>query len=339
MTFVETIVLDPASIDDSTGAAWHDLRQVLEREEAPGDEPRGLEQLLLQARNPSPEDDLTLVLVMDQGVALAWAELEVKDTEDNRHLAFVEGGVRPEARRRGLGTQLLRRSAELARTARRTKLHLYAVEGSAGDRFLEASGATYVYLGRESRCLVADLDREEMERWVAPRPGYTIHTWDSPTPEPHLEDFANVLHVMNTAPLQDSDYEDEVYTPELVRGWERNIADRKATKWVAVARHNATGQVVGLSELFFDGFRHERVVQWNTGVDPAHRGHRLGRALKATNALRLLDERPAARYIVTENQDENGPMLAINEAMGFRPHRWYREYQIPVADLLTPPPN
>ena len=338
---METIVFDPTSADHGTAAAWHDLHRVLELEEAPADEPQGFEQLLLGAASPSPEKDITYWLVLDapaeggeRPVALGWAELVVLDTEDNRHLAFVMGGVRPEARRRGLGTRLLRLCAEAARDAGRTKLHLFAVEGSAGDRFLEAVGATYVYLARVSRCPVDALDRAELERWAEPRPGYTVLTWDAPTPDRYLEGYANVLHVMNTAPLQDVDYEDEVITAELVRGWERSIAERKGTKWVAVARSDATGEMVGLSELSFDGFRPERVEQWNTGVDPAHRGHGLGRALKAANALRLLDERPAARYIDTENQDENGPMLAINDAMGFRPHLRHREYQIPVADVL-----
>ncbi len=332
--FVETIELDPASIDEPTAIAWHDLHQLLERELTPGDEPMGIEQLLLQCRNPFPEDSITLLLVLDGRVVVAWAEVEVKDTQDNRHLAFVEGGVRPEARRRGLGTELLRRSAEVARTAGRTKLHLHALEGSPADRFLEDVGATYAYLGRISRCPVAGLDRAELERWAAPRPGYTLLTWDSPTPEQRLEGYAEVLHAMNDAPLQDLDYEDEVFSAELLAGWERAIADRKATKWVAVARHHATGRLAGLSELFFDGFRHERVEQWNTGVDPAHRGHGLGRALKAANALRLLDERPKARVIDTENQDENGPMLAINDAMGFRPYFRFRAHQIPVSDVL-----
>lgn len=330
-----TILLDPANAEPATAAAWHDLRLVLEREKEPGDEPMGLEQLLLSATNPKPEEDITRFLTLDgTGQALGWAQVTVCDTQDNRHLAWVEGGVRPEARRRGLGAELLRRCAEVARRADRTKLVLGAVQGSAGDRFIEATGASYVYLARISRCPVAAIDRAEMERWAQPRPGYTILTWDAPTPEQHLEGYAEVLHVMNTAPLQDADMEDEIITPDLLRGWERRLGETKGTKWVAVARHDATGHLVGLSELFFDGFRAERVEQWNTGVDPAHRGHRLGKVLKATNALRLLDERPHAVFIDTANQDENRPMLAINDAMGFRPHRRYRHYELPVATAL-----
>ena len=324
-------MLDPQNLDDRTAAAWHDLHQVLEREEHPGDEPQGLEQLLLGARNPRPEQDVTRWLVVDAaGLAVAWAQLEVRDTVDNRHLGFFDIGVRPEHRRRGLGSQLLRRCAGAAKEAGRTKLNAGVREGSAGDRFLAAAGGDFVFLGRLSRCPVAGLDRDQLREWARRRPGYTILTWDAPTPEDRLEAYAQVLDVMNTAPLQDLDREPEIFTAELLRGWERGLLEGKGEKWVSAARHDPSGRIVGLSELFFDGFRSDRVAQGNTGVEPAHRGHGLGRALKAVNALRLLDERPGAAFIETFNHDANAPMLAINDAMGFRPHARYRYYELPV---------
>lgn len=329
-------MLDPQNLDDRTAAAWHGLHEVLEREEHPGDEPMGLEQLLLEARTPSPEQRTTRWLLRDEaGAAVAWAELEVRETQDNRHLAYFEIGVHPERRRHGIGTQLLLRGAEAARAAGRTSLFGGARQGSPGDRFLAATGGAYVYLARKSRCLVADLDRDLLLAWAQRRPGYSIIGWDAPTPEDRLEAYARVLHVMNTAPLQDADVEDEIFTGELVRGRERALLDRKGATWVSVAVHDPTGDVVGLSELHFDGFRAERVRQGDTGVEPAHRGHGLGMAMKAANALRLLDERPGARFIDTFNQDANAPMLAINDAMGFRPHVRYRLYQLPVDALVV----
>ena len=329
-------MLDPQNLDDRTAAAWHDLHQVLEREEHPGDEPMGLEQLLLGARTPRPEQDITRWLVLDEaGTACAWADLQVRDTVDNRHLAFFDIGVRPERRRQGIGSQLVRRCAAAAVASGRTTLNGQGVLGSPGDRFLAASGGAFVYLARVSRCPVAALVRDQLVPWSTRRPGYTILGWDAPTPEDRLDAYARVLHVMNTAPMQDVDCEDEVFTSDLLRGRERAMLDRKGAKWVSVARHDATGDIVGLSELFFDGFRPGPVHQGNTGVDPAHRGCGLGRALKAANALRLLDERPEAVFIETFNQDGNAPMLAINDAMGFRPHVRYRQYQLPAEALVV----
>jgi GNAT superfamily N-acetyltransferase len=330
-----TILLDPLTVDERTASAWHELYSLLSREVVPDDEPIGLEQLLVEARNPLPEESITRLLVVDERRGpLAVAEVEVHDTEDNRHLAFVRGGVHPEARRQGIGTRLLHRCAELARAADRTKLDLWAIEGSAGDRFLEACGATFVFLARMSRCPVAALDLQQLRRWAEPLPGYSFLTWAAPTPEEHLESLARVLHVMNTAPMQDADVEDEVFSADLLRGRERAIAERRVTKLVTVARHDGTGELVGVSVLYFDAFRHERATQGNIGVDPNHRGSGLGRALTAANILRLLHDRPETRFIDSDNQDENGPMLAINRAMGFRPHFRCRVYQLPVAHLL-----
>lgn len=48
-----------------------------------------------------------------------------------------------------------------------------------------------------------------------------------------------------------------------------------------------------------------------------HRGHRLGLLLKLTNLLWLREREPHLERIITWNATSNGPMLAINEAMGF----------------------
>ena len=58
--------------------------------------------------------------------------------------------------------------------------------------------------------------------------------------------------------------------------------------------------------------------QWNTLVLREHRGRRLGLLVKLA-ALRLLArEEPQATRVVTWNAQENAPMIAVNEALGFR---------------------
>jgi mycothiol synthase len=231
---------------------------------------------------------------------------------------------------------LARLVADGAAAAGRTKVHSHCSEGGPGQPFSEGLGGVYVYLARKSRCLVADIDPGLMQTWVdEPRPGYSLVAWEAPTAAEMLAPYADILHVMNTAPLQDMDFEDEVFSPGLVQGWEAQIARRRGSKIVSVCRHDETGAFVGLSELVLDGFREANVDQWNTGVDPGHRGHGIGRLLKGSNALRLRELRPEAGFIDTFNQDENAPMLAINTAMGFRPHRRYTEYQTPVQEILS----
>jgi RimJ/RimL family protein N-acetyltransferase len=89
--------------------------------------------------------------------------------------------------------------------------------------------------------------------------------------------------------------------------------------WTLVAREDATGELAGYTALFFPKHRPWQAQQGDTGVDPAHRNKGLGRWLKAANLLRLLDERPEAQVVDTDNADSNEPMLNINMALGFRP--------------------
>ncbi len=46
--------------------------------------------------------------------------------------------------------------------------------------------------------------------------------------------------------------------------------------------------------------------QWSTGVDPAHRGRRLGMLVKAVMVERLRAHEPALRVVSTWNADGNG---------------------------------
>ena len=95
-----------------------------------------------------------------------------------------------------------------------------------------------------------------------------------------------------------------------------------------MARHDATGEIVGLTELVLPPHRPWRAHQGDTGVNPAHRGKSLGRWLKAVNLLRLLDERPAVREVETYNAGTNQAMLSINHALGFTRRVAWTEFEL-----------
>lgn len=77
-------------------------------------------------------------------------------------------------------------------------------------------------------------------------------------------------------------------------------------------------------------------------VRPEHRGHGLGRRLKAALALRLLDERPEVTRVETWNARSNSHMVAINQDMGFDAIGWTSTWQADTAAVLaamTPRPR
>ncbi|HBX80956.1 MAG: hypothetical protein WAV45_02610 [Propionibacteriaceae bacterium] len=148
---------------------------------------------------------------------------------------------------------------------------------------------------------------------------YELITWRDATPEPLLDGAAALAARMSTdAPQGDLAWTPQVWDAERVRNLD---ADKAATgpSWTTAVRHRNSGELVGLTEIAVPRDRPSVALQWNTIVEPAHRGHRLGTRLKAANLQAYQAEMPHPARLYTWNASENGAMLAINTRLGFRP--------------------
>jgi mycothiol synthase len=260
------------------------------------------------------------------------------DAESNAHLGWAQLGVAEPHRRQGAGAQLLARLAEIAADDGRTSLGVSADEGSPGEAFAARAGLTMRQVVHLNRLRTADVDRTLLEGWVDRAPerasGYRLEAWDGPTPPDLVETFAACTEVMNTAPLGDLEIEDERMTPERLRRIEEARVAAGIDWWTVCAVERSTGAFVGFTQLSFSGWRKTTAKQNDTGVDPAHRDKGLGRWLKATNLLRLLDEKPEVAKVDTGNAGSNAPMLGINHAMGFRLAKVSTNWQGSIATVL-----
>lgn len=280
-------------------------------------------------------------VVWDDGRSriLGASSFVARKVETNQHLADVDVCVRADARRRGIGRAILAPAIERARAEGRTVLNGGTITGSVGSRFAEALGAEAKSAERWSRLLTDRIDRPMLEEWVVRAKeradGYSLLQWDGPVPEEYLERYVNLTMVMNTAPRDELDMEDDLATPERLRERERLRANQGYEWWAAVVRHDETDELAGFTVFQF--LPHDRTVVWQeeTAVDPVHRNRGIGRWLKAANCLRLLDERPDVASIDTWNAFTNGPMLGINIAMGFEVVKSFSAYQVPTERLAA----
>jgi GNAT superfamily N-acetyltransferase len=103
---------------------------------------------------------------------------------------------------------------------------------------------------------------------------------------------------------------------------------RKNRAYTTVVRHDASGEVVGSTMLTVAEGVDDAAGQWQTIVEPQHRGHRLGMLLKVANLRLLQQHEPAVTRIDTWNADSNAPMLRVNVAMGFQPVRQWAEWEL-----------
>lgn len=264
-----------------------------------------------------------------EGRAVGVAVLDMRTGHGNEHLCHVpELYVLPAHRRAGVGRTLLDEIVRAARSTGRTLVvGAHAAGSEDGRSFAAAIGATPGHVERQNRVRTADLDRALLESWLVPAPGYSLVAWDDRVPEEHLDAFVRLQNTMNDAPRSDA-LEAFVFTREKLRRSEAERAIDGRRQWLLVARQDETGELAGYTELMFGIHRPWLVDQGDTAVAAGHRGHGLGRLLKATNALRLLDEAPEVEVIETWNDGSNRWMLAINDDMGFRPVAQWHEAEL-----------
>ncbi|WP_448612513.1 hypothetical protein [Geodermatophilus sp. URMC 60] len=78
------------------------------------------------------------------------------------------------------------------------------------------------------------------------------------------------------------------------------------------------GRLVAYTELHVPPAQPGRPQQDATLVLCEHRGHRLGARTEVAVLREVAAKLPAVRRINTYNSDSNRPMVAVNEALGFR---------------------
>jgi GNAT superfamily N-acetyltransferase len=242
--------------------------------------------------------------------------------------------VDPARRRAAGGRQLAGSLVDVARSEGRSGVTVQAAPGSPGDAACRAAGLRPDLVVEQNRASTAGIDAGLLEQWREAGEAatdYELVAYDAPCPDDDLAAGAvRARHAMNDAPRFEGEVE-ATYTVEELRAVEDAVVAAHIEWWSVVVRHRASGEAVGISEMYLATARPWMVFQGDTGVDPAHRGHGLGAWMKAVNHLRLARERPEVELVQTWNAAANEPMLRINRALGFAPVQRYRGWFLPLA--------
>jgi GNAT superfamily N-acetyltransferase len=319
--------VDPASLEQLR--LWQDVSDAVVAVDVPDLPPSPFEELVATARTPraSVREERYLVEVEGTPVALGRASFPLLDNTE-QCLVFV--AVHPAHRRRGHGRTLFDFLVERARGDGRTRVLMEVAEplvngdGAPGPAFATSVGATRA-LDEIRRVLDLDaLDEARLDALEAEArsrsAGYETLSWIGPTPENLIDDHALLMGRMSVdAPMGDLDWEPEVWDADRVREQDQLVTDQRRTGLLTAVRHQDSGRLVAFSSMGVSQLQADPAFQWDTIVLQDHRGHRLGMLAKVINLRQLLREVPEARRIVAWNAESNTHMVAINDALGFRP--------------------
>ena len=264
----------------------------------------------------------------DGGEPVGVASLDASNY-DNLEMAWVQLAVAPDLRGRGRGSALLAGLEDVALGLGRPLVLLSGWEGPG----LEGLAARHGYLRRSTevrRVLVVAQapDPRGLRAEARVHAGdYQLLRLGPHTPESLLPGLVAVTEAINDAPLDDLEWEPEAHDPARLRAYERVQEDSGFRLRRVVARHRPTGELAGHTVVVVDGDQPTVAAQHDTSVVRAHRGHRLGLLLKADMLLWLADVEPQLERIFTENAESNGPMVAVNERLGYRPVGRVAQYQ------------
>jgi len=288
-------------------------------------------------RPDDPEERFVLLLAEHDGEPVGEAVCFVP-LLDNLDKVYVRAAVLPAHRGTGAGDALL---AAVLETAAAEQRSVVIADGYVPfDALDDPTHPVNAFAARNGfvpanvehrRVLELPLDEQRLTGLAADaaphHAGYEIATYvdEVPVPlRPSLVDLHNQLAL--DAPTGDLDFEAGGMT---VEAFDQVNARRKATGrtvLVTVAVHDDA--VVAHSTLSVPPGDQDlpHAQQWGTYVHRDHRGHRLGMATKVANLLAVQRRHPERTCLSTQNSPANGPMLAINEQLGFRPVEAAVEY-------------
>ncbi|MEH6376006.1 GNAT family N-acetyltransferase [Streptomyces sp. KLMMK] len=326
--------------------AWHAVVTAAHAHDLPAGVPGpGRVETAGQLRIPASRSRIVRLVVPLPGGGPGYAGvalLRLFEDDLNRTTAWIGRlAVRPDHRRRGIGTLLWREIQAVLEREQRQSVSVEVEIGGEGEQFARNRGfacglqlVLYVQRVAEVTEVANEVAGEgagqaagEAAEGIADDAagpelpdGYRFVEWAGAVPAGYAAAFAGVRNAMADAPMGELDQEPMRWDAESITAAQSAYGERGGALFTVVAEA-PDGTYAALTEVGRRSPDDVRAQQYETAVAPAHRGLGLGRAVKLRMLQLLRAQEPPVREIATHVADDNGPMRAVNKMLGYRPER------------------
>jgi GNAT superfamily N-acetyltransferase len=341
------IQINPIDFRKATREEWemfHVLRRIQSEEESPGDPILDDEKQEVWMDSVYEDFEVFSYYVTkredpSEMIAFLRARYVSEDApsyKGNEHIMRSFMYVLKDYRKQGIGLELMKLVAKHAQEHNKS-LIMTGTTLDDGRKALLKLGAQEALTIRDTRTNLDGIDWAMVETWAKEGPKRSPDSkleFYTKIPDEILEDYCKVYtEVFNQAPIDELDRGDIVFTPELWKKEEQRVKDTGIT-WITAMIREKNGDIAGLTDVYYEPAHTHFLYQALTGVQDKYRGSGKGKWVKAAMLLRIREEYPDIKTVVTQNATSNAPMLAINERLGFKLHREHYSFQIETEKVL-----
>ena len=301
------VVIAPASSEDAEGAAA--LLDIVD--------PDGVHTVAgfrYRMETAQPAQRTRSWKAEQDGDIVGWAGAGLDPFSSDQGRAFTRVAVHPDHRGRGLGGSLWSEVSRHLDEIGAARTVTFSRSEATAKHFAEARGFTLVGTDTSSA-----LDPRTLPEPPEPPEGVEVRALQSFTHDPEPVYRADADSVRDEpGPFDFSNFTFDVWQRHT---WNHPDCDREIG--AAVVIH---GTVVATTFVYCDRDS-GRATNGGTGVMRAYRGRGLGLLVKQHSLARAAEL--GITSVVTQNDDTNAPMLAINRRLGYQPfgagHSWVLE--------------
>lgn len=250
-------------------------------------------------------------------------------------IGVLEILVRPDARRSGLGRELLALAVRRAYHEGFSSVGVEVIGGTCAVDFYESLGFARQFREIRSVLRLASVDWTSIEKMAQDATaGYEIEFHPGGPPADLVEAYARTKAEQNESDDGTLDLRPSSYDPQRLQESLGCLHRRGMKPYIVLARHPASGEVAGLTEVVAPAQHPTRADQYDTIVAHAHQGQGIDRAIKARMLLELRTAEPELAEVQTWNAEGDDGLIQINSEIGYQSDRDWWDYGADIPTLM-----